>query len=230
MDNLLDENQLVTTEFVKNSDKLGQLCYFHRYLGDQIQVRELDGYRWMIINNVVQSVIRLNHPEALLFNHLRILEAVWTNINAPNKVLELGLGGGAIHNYLACTYPNATVETVERNSEIIACHQRFFTTKYSKQITCNDALIELNRVIQYDWIIIDLFCHEQAPRFLYQSEFYNQIKQTLTHNGYLFINFIAEHESQLVTLHALLGDVFDTQVNIKKAQGYSNHIVWLQKP
>ncbi|WP_369621422.1 spermidine synthase [Pseudoalteromonas distincta] len=220
---------LLGDQFIENSHSIGQLIYWHKCSGDHIQVREHEQLRWLLINDTLQSVIDLNNPDLLLFPHLLCLGKHWQALKPPQKVLELGLGGGAIRNYLQHKYPKAKITSVEKNADIIDCYTQFFSSNKNEQLLCADAQQILKSAQNIDWIILDLFSQIDAPRFLFEEAFYKKIYLALNNNGVLFINFLSQHESQLKQLQQLLLDVFGCNISPQKITGYVNHIVVVTK-
>ncbi|KDC51572.1 spermidine synthase [Pseudoalteromonas fuliginea] len=220
---------LLSDQFIENSHSIGQLIYWHKCSGDHIQIRGHEQLRWLLINDTLQSVIDLNDPSLLLFPHLLCLGKQWQALSAPKKVLELGLGGGAIRNYLQHKYPKAHITSVEKNADIIDCYTQFFSSNKNDQLLCADAQQVLKSAQNIDWIILDLFSQIDAPRFLFEEAFYKKIYLALNNNGVLFINFLSQHESQLKQLKQLLLDVFGCTVSPQKITGYVNHIVVVTK-
>ncbi|GAA58863.1 hypothetical protein P20652_0722 [Pseudoalteromonas sp. BSi20652] len=220
---------IINSHFIDNSHSEGLLLYWHKYNGDHIQVREHDNLRWLLINNTLQSVIDTTNPRALLLPHLQYLAVQWQTLTAPTKVLELGLGGGAIRNYLSNQYPQTEITSVEKNADIIDCYTQFFSSNKNELLLCADAQQVLKSAQNIDWIILDLFSQIDAPRFLFEEAFYKKIYSALNNSGVLFINFLSQHESQLKQLQQLLLDVFGCNVSPQKITGYVNHIVVVTK-
>ncbi|BED87724.1 hypothetical protein PspMM1_01920 [Pseudoalteromonas sp. MM1] len=220
---------VITGHFISRSQAIGELVYWHKYAGDHIQVRQYGQLRWLLINDTLQSVIELNNPQRLLFPHLTYLAKQWQTLAAPNRVLELGLGGGAIRNYLQHTYPHVQITSVEKNADIIACYSDFFAIEKQANVVCDDAQNILSKAHSNDWIILDLFSQIDAPRFLFERAFYQRIYDALNVGGTLFINFLSQHESQLIQLQQLLLNVFGVKVSPHKVAGFVNHIVIVTK-
>jgi spermidine synthase len=222
-------NGLVNNYFIENSHRVGQLLYCHKHANVYIQVRQYQQLRWLLINDTLQSVAFAHQPRQLLLPHLHCLAQYWDALIAPQKVLELGLGGGAIRNYLIHQYPQAEVTSVEINANIINCYINFFALDINQQLLCEDAQQALNIANKVDWVILDLFSQIDAPRFLFEQAFYEKIYAALNPNGILFINFLSHHESQLKQLQQLLLTVFGYKVSPQKVAGYINHIVVITK-
>ncbi|ESP91937.1 spermidine synthase [Pseudoalteromonas luteoviolacea 2ta16] len=231
MQDFLTESGTVSNDFVAQSHQLGHLLYWHKHGKTSIQVRQEKSLRWLLINNTLQSIVELNHPEHLLFPHLQVLDDLWQKYPAPQRVLELGLGGGAIRDYLHSVHQDCQVISVENNPDIIHCYKRYFGGDHISEVNCNDAykVLELDNAQPFDWIILDLFSELDAPRFLYQHKFYTLLRNALTEQGVLFINFIAEHESQLKQLEHLLIINFGKKPYIHQVPGYANHIIAIER-
>lgn len=229
MEHFFEDNGAVKHSFIEDCHRIGQLLYWHKYGADCIQVRQHKQLRWLLINETLQSVVEKSSPSHLLFPHLQYLAQLWQPLPAPNAVLELGLGGGAIRNYLQHTYPDSQLLSVEKNPNIIHCYKRFFGGDHASNLRCFDAEAVLEHGPQYDWIILDLFSQLDAPLFLYKHRFYEKLRCALTKNGYLFINFLSGHESQLKQLEHLLITTFGKIPSIEKIPGYANNIVVIRK-
>lgn len=229
MEHFFEQNGAVKPHFINDCNRIGQLIYWHRQGKNSIQVRQLKQLRWLLINETLQSVVEKSRPSRLLFPHLQHLAKVWQPLAKPKKILELGLGGGAIRNYLQHTYPESKLVSVEKNPDIIHCYKRFFGGDHDTNLCCYDAEQALEQQTQYDWVILDLFSEDQAPLFLYKHLFYEKIRASLSSNGYLFINFLANHPSQLKQLEHLLITTFGKRPDIEKIPNYANHIVMIKK-
>lgn len=229
MENLIVSAGIVKQSFIEDCNRIGQLIYWHKHGADCIQVRQFKQFRWLLINDILQSVVEKNHPNQLLFPHLQSLACLWLPLTKPKKVLELGLGGGAIHNYIQHTYPDCQLMSVEKNASIIHCYKRFFYSAHASNLQCSDAQLVLDKNEQYDWVILDLFSQLDAPVFLYKHLFYEKIRNVLSTDGHLFINFLSAHQSQLKQLEQLLIATFGKPPSIEKIPNYTNHIVMISK-
>ncbi|OUS71529.1 SAM-dependent methyltransferase [Pseudoalteromonas sp. A601] len=229
MENLIAGSGAVKHSFIEDCHRIGQLIYWHKHGSDSIQVRQHKQFRWLLINETLQSVVEKSRPSHLLFPHLQYLACLWQPLPAPKTVLELGLGAGAIRNYLQHVYPDSQLISVEKNPSIIHCYKRFFGGDHATNLRCFDAQEILEQGQEYDWIILDLFSQLDAPGFLYKHLFYQKVRNALSADGYLFINFLSAHESQLKQLEHLLITTFGKIPSIEKISGYTNHIVMIKK-
>ena len=166
---------LINSHFIENSQNEGTLLYWQNVNGDHIQVREHDNLRWLLINNTLQSIIDVNNPRTLLFPHLQYLAAQWQTLPPPNNVLELGLGGGAIRNYLLKQHPQVNITSVENKCRHIGHVIRSFLHQaVTKIYYAMMPQVVLTSARNIDWVILDLFCQIDAPRFLFEHAFYEK--------------------------------------------------------
>lgn len=229
MQAFLTPEGIIANEFVRQSHKLGHLLYWHKQGKISVQVRQEKTLRWLLINDTLQSVIELNHPEHLLFPHLQLLARLWQLKPPPQDVLELGLGAGAIRDYLKAIYPDCKVSSVDNNPDIIHCYKRYFGGDPLCSLTCGDVMQVLEQPKSYDWIILDLFSDMDAPVFLFQHKFYHLLRAALNPGGVLYINFLAEHDSQLKQLSHLLIANFGKKPFVAEVPSYANHIISITK-
>ncbi|MBS3799163.1 fused MFS/spermidine synthase [Pseudoalteromonas sp. BDTF-M6] len=227
MNATLIHNDEASKHFITNCAQLGHLLYWYRQGGTRIEVRQQQEFRWLLLNHTLQSVIAANQPQRLLLPHLHIMAQYWQTLKRPERVLELGLGGGAIRNYLLYSYPEAELVSVEHNAQVIHCYKRFFSAGKVGNLCCLDAEQALNRYGRFDWLVLDLFSELDAPLFLYQRQFYELLREALVPHGHIFINFLAHHPSQLHHLQRLLSATFGKGVQIMSVPGYANHVCFI---
>ncbi|CCQ10204.1 Spermidine synthase-like protein [Pseudoalteromonas luteoviolacea B = ATCC 29581] len=229
MQTYLTSDGMIANEFVRQSHTLGHLLYWHKHGKISVQVRQDRNLRWLLINDTLQSVIEIDHPEHLLFPHLHILAKHWQQQKTPKAILELGLGAGAIRDYLHAHYPDCAVTSIDNNPDIIHCYKRYFGGDPLSALECADVFDVLERKQHFDWIILDLFSDLDAPVFLFKHKFYHLLRAALNRGGVLYINFLAEHDSQLKQLTHLLITNFGKKPSITAIDGYANHIIEITK-
>lgn len=219
---------MITTEFVNHADTLGNLVCLQKTSLGTCTVRQLNNLRWLLINNTLQSICNVEHPEYFLLPHLQQLAALWEKTNEPKSVLEVGLGGGVIRNFIVNKFPQCGVTTIEKSSEVIALYQQYFAKENGQNII-NADITKLEMTQKFDWIVLDLFSQQDCPIFLFQSDFYEKIKAMFenSNNRHLFINFICESKQQLNQLHEVLHKVFEVNIAIYPIENYNNKIVHL---
>ncbi|MDE3271572.1 SAM-dependent methyltransferase [Pseudoalteromonas sp. SSM20] len=219
---------MINTEFVNHSNELGNLVCLQKTAIGTCTIRQLNNLRWLLINNTLQSICNLDHPESFLLPHLQQLANLWQQLDKPNKVLEVGLGGGVIRNYLQVKYPLCEVITIEKSPEIIELYQQFFTKETNPKIVNSD-ITSLDLTEKFEWLVLDLFSQQDCPIFLFHQDFYLKIKELFISNKerHLFINFICENTQQIKLLEEVLKEVFEVDATVYPIKDYNNKIVHL---
>ena len=225
MEKFFTDSNTLSTDFVFHCHDFGHLIYWQKHGQISIQVRQEKQYRWLLINDTLQSVIDREAPSRLLLPHLQQLAGLWQPLAAPKTVLELGLGAGAIRNYLESQYPTVHVTSIEKDPEVIRCYKKYFDGDALSALVCDDAERVVQKNTLYDWIILDLFSQEDAPNFLFNHKFYQNIRNRLNKGGWLFINFLSNHPSQLEQLQHRLITNFGKKPNEVAIPDYLNHII-----
>ena len=121
----------------------GQLVYLSND-ADQITVCENKYYRWLAFDDVIQSVMQIRCPEKLtLPHHYAVLMPLL--FFKPQRVIELGLGGGNISRFLTALHNDLAVLSVELSRNVINCFDQFFNPLQ------HNITIENNRFVSGDY-------------------------------------------------------------------------------
>ena len=219
---------MISPDFINASTFLGELVLLKKSALGTCSVRQQENLRWLLINDTMQSICNIEHPGFFLLPHLIQLETVWKTLKAPTQVLEIGLGGGAIRNYLMHHHPDCNVTTIEKNQDVIDIYQAHFASSQDNALIAAD-ITDIELESKYEWIILDLFSQQACPIFLFQENFYQKLAAAFNKNdeSHLFINFICESEQQLAQLKLILTKVLACTSKIYSVQNYSNKIIHL---
>lgn len=219
---------MVSIDFVNNANMLGTLVCLRKTPIGTCTVRQLEDVRWLLIDNTLQSVSDLTQPQQFLLPHLQQLASLWQTLPEPSNILEVGLGGGAIRNYLNASYPHCNITTLEKSQDIIELYTQYFASLPQSNLIAGD-ITTYHFANSYNWIVLDLFSKQDCPIFLFQHEFYQRVKSLFVDgaNRHLFINFICESAQQLNSLRTVLTSVFKADVTIYAIKDYNNKIVHL---
>jgi spermidine synthase len=180
----------------------GHLVYLSND-ADQISISENMHYRWLMFDDVIQSVMHLRQPEKLTLPHQYAVLMPLLFFKAE-KVVELGLGGGNISRFLTTLNSNIDVVSVELSSQVIHCFKRFFNPLlHNMSIENNAALTWLqehdssdNQAV--DWLICDVYQHH-ADSFKNRVKLLTALIDNLTNDACLTINLpdLDDHEVNL---------------------------------
>ncbi len=237
MDNFLNSQGLLKQRFVLNAEAHGELLYLQS--SPRIAVREThnaDGhFRWLLLDQVLQSVLNLSAPEHALFPHLQTLKSQWQTLPAPSQVLELGLGGGNIRTLLKALFNEVTVHSVERSQSVIDCYQSYFATDNEQAHPAHIYQADGFHFVaeakvqgrQYDWVILDVYQNADTPTQLTQPDFWQALKALKP--AYLFINYLPADPNQLAGFTAFLETVLSPiAITTSSHKHYINQIISCQ--
>lgn len=170
-----------------------------------IEVKECAGLRWLHFQNgSVETVMSVDDPHRLVLDYIRAMMVILVFNPEPNKLLSLGLGGGAIHRFCKKHLPETRITTVEADANIIEICKNFFFLEDSldEMVVDNakDFLIkQCSRIPPhtYDAILVDLFCNDGIAPCLFEPDFYPLTRSTLNQNGIIVFNIIVKDDKEL---------------------------------
>jgi len=140
----------------------GKLLYLTKQ-EDAISVSENDHFRWMAFNDVVQSIMHKRKPHLLTLPH-QVALMLPLLLFRPNKVIELGLGGGNLTRFLRHLSPEIEVTSLEYNPQVINCFTEYFNPEQLRlSIIHSDGLSWLTQQDEHDidWLICDVYRSEE---------------------------------------------------------------------
>ena len=180
----------------------GHLVYLSND-ADQISISENLHYRWLMFDDVIQSVMHLRQPEKLTLPHQYALLMPLLFFKAE-KVVELGLGGGNISRFLSALDADIDVLSVELSSQVIHSFTRFFNPLQHNISIENKAALtwlqenENSNGQSADWLICDVYQHH-ADSFQNRVKLLTALIDNLADDACLTINLpdLDDHEVNL---------------------------------
>jgi len=166
----------------------GDSLYHH------IRVSEQDGYRYLSFNRArgSQSKVSVSDPLSLQFPYTKAAFIVPAFLdNKPGKILLIGLGGGSIPAAMARCYPDADIEVVDIDEDVVDVAKKYFYFKQSSnmKITVMDGRRFLRRSEErYDIIFLDAYDDMSIPFHLTTREFFEIVRQRLSEGGIVASN------------------------------------------
>lgn len=151
---------------------------------------EAAGWRWLCRPpGAIQSVLDLGDPGALVLPNHRAMMLASLLPARIHRVLDLGLGGGAISRHLHARYPEAALEAVEHSAQMLALCRGQFALPDAVQVHLCDAMgFLVANSTRFSLITCDLFEGLAASGALLDPEFYAQLRRAMTDDGALAIN------------------------------------------
>ncbi len=167
-----------------------------------------------------ESVYDRSDPRALPVAYTRYLTVALAYPEAPQSLLEIGLGGGRTAAYLNLHMPALKIHSVELDPDVIALAEAHFDVKPNDtfQISARDGRIHLVRdATRHDVIMVDAYRGPFVPFHMLTREFFQTAKRRLKPGGILAQNI--EPTTMLFDAAvATLASVFE-QVELYPAQG-----------
>lgn len=117
----------------------------------------------------------------------------------PDDVLFIGLGAGSMPGYFSKYYPEASIDIVEIDPEILKVAREFFFFRESSNmnIHISDGRVFVKRTPRkYDIIFLDVYHSGHIPFHLTTVEFLKEVKSRLRQGGVVVSNILAEKRNK----------------------------------
>lgn len=165
-----------------------------------------------------QSRIRPGHPDVLPMPYLRSA-AVGLGVPRPlERLLVIGLGGGAFPRFVASQYPDVDIDTVEIDPVVARIAREYFGVAASEglRIHVTDAVDYVQQQhAPYDYILLDAYGADDLPAALTSSIFLGRVRDRLRRGGVLAVNIAVRSD-------------FRAQALIDKIRAYFRHCLRMQ--
>lgn len=141
-----------------------------------------------------QTCIDLQRPHVLQLAYTRWMMSALLFTLFPERILVVGLGGGALVHFLLHYLPSARLTVVEKSATVIKLARGFFTLPDSNNIQIYPQKAEVfitkkkRAAEKYDCIFLDIFAADAMAAPLYEEAFYQQLTNRLKTNGVLATN------------------------------------------
>jgi len=193
-----------------------------------LNVYEDVAYRWLTLgSSFIQSLIRCSEPSRVLLPYTQAMLLALVFRPDPQRLLNLGCGGGTFERFLFNYYPDLAITSVEPNSDIVKASREFFQLPSSHPVLSQSANAFLTEnAIKYDLIFCDIHDGKQHPDDLYDAGFYSHIRRCLTDDGVLVMNLVPDSERQLLDILLPVRKVFGRQ-QLLDFDDYKNVILYV---
>lgn len=165
-------------------------CVFKRGL---VEVRERDGVRTLHLDSdTIQSAMRLDRPNDLELAYTRAMAAFLLFHPAPERILMIGLGGGALPKFLYHRLPEASLRVVELNADVVeVARSHFGLPADSARLVVElgdgaDCIARASDTV--DVILIDAYDGRSIAEQAASAEFYAQARCRLGAGGIMVAN------------------------------------------
>ncbi|MBL9209894.1 MAG: fused MFS/spermidine synthase [Opitutaceae bacterium] len=193
-------------------------------------VTENDGMRTLQFERggARQTVVKYGDPAHL---ELPYAPAAFTGLalcREPRRVLIVGLGGGTLPMFLRHYYPEATIDAVDIDPDVVRVAREYFGFKEDSRmrgiVADGRAFIEQARE-PYDLIFLDAFGSDFVPPTLTTQEFLRAVRRAVRPDGVVVGNIWGRESNRLYdSMVRTYQEVFD-DLYILTVRGAGNMIV-----
>lgn len=167
-----------------------------------ITLSELDGVRYLHFGTEwVQGAMRIRKPDAIELEYAQQMMAWMLFLEQPQKVLQLGLGTGALTKFCYRQFDDLAIDVAELNPDVInVCASMFNLPRNDTRLNVMeiDALEWVNQEAQhgqYQAIQVDLYDATAKGPVLDSADFYQACANCLSDDGILTVNLFGDHPS-----------------------------------
>ncbi len=133
-----------------------------------------------------QSVVKLGDPDYLALPYARVALVGLALSEEPRRFLVVGLGGGTLPMFLRKYYPDAAIDAVDIDPEVVDVAKKFFGFREDELMNAHVAdgrqFIEKSRQ-PYDVIFLDAFGSNSIPAHLTTQEFLLAVRRAVAPGG-----------------------------------------------
>ncbi len=138
-----------------------------------------------------ETEIDLSDSTNLTIEYTRLFMSTLFFVPNPKNILIVGLGAGAMSNFLQSYYPQTNIDMIEIDGDVVKISREYFGMRESKytKVHVQDGRVFIKRTKKkYDIVFLDAFRGSFVPFHLKTKEFYKEIKSKLTPNGVVASN------------------------------------------
>lgn len=198
----------------------------------EITLSESDGVRYLHFGTEwIQGAMRLDDPVVIEIEYVRQMMAWLLFLRAERRVLQLGLGAGALTRFTHNRLPQAHTTVVEASERVIETCRRWF------RLPANDSRLavlheDAGRFVNaaeggsYSVIQCDLYDAEARGPVLDSPAFYQQCFRVLDDPGILVVNLFGSSRPAFERSAARIAQAFGGRV-LEMPQTLAGNIVLL---
>ena len=171
-----------------------------------------------------ETEVDLQDLTNLTIQYTRLFMATLLFSPEPKNILMIGLGAGAMAQFLQYYYPNINIDLVEIDGDVVDIAKQHFALTETKntKVHIKDGRVFVKKTKKkYDIVFLDAFRGSFVPFHLKTKEFYEEIKKVLTPNGVFASNLFKKSKLYPYDLQTF-GAVFQ---NLYSFNGDGNSIL-----
>ena len=133
-----------------------------------------------------QSVVKPGDPEYLALHYAPVMLSVLALAEEPRRMLIVGLGGGTLPMFLRKHYPDATIDVVDIDPDVVYVAKEFFGFREDNGMRAHvaDGRQFIEKTAEpYDVIFLDAFGSDSVPQHLTTQEFLHAVRRAVKPGG-----------------------------------------------
>jgi spermidine synthase len=185
---------------------------------DIIVSEDASGYRVLRFERggARQSVGKPGEPEYLGFAYTKVAFVGLALAPEPSRILVVGIGGGTMPMFLHTYYPNATIDAVDIDPDVVRVAKEYFGFREDDRLKAHvgdgRAFIEQTRE-PYDLIFLDAFGARNVPPHLTTVEFMRAVRRAVKPTGVVVGNIWGKpsnpiYDSMVRTYQEVFDDLY----------------------
>lgn len=159
-----------------------------------ITLSEMDGVRYLHFGSEwVQGAMRIDEPARIEIEYVRQMMAWLLFLGEDQRVLQLGLGAGALTRFCHARLPGARMTVVERSARVVqAVRQWFALPREGRRLSISNqdagAFLRAAKGRSQDVIQVDLYDEHARGPVLDSVAFYTQCFRVLGEGAVMTVN------------------------------------------
>lgn len=198
-----------------------------------ILVTEDNGFRSLYFERggATQSISKVGDPDHLELPYAKTMLAGLSLCDDPKRILIVGLGGGTLPRFLHKHYPQAVIDAVDIDPDVVTVARRFF--EFNEDANLRAFVSDGRKFIEdrpgiYDMIFLDAFGTDSTPYHLTTREFLLSVRNALTPRGVALGNIWRREHNRLYDAMVRTYLAVFEEVKLLKVQWAVNHILVAQ--
>lgn len=209
----------------------GQLIYQNHDDDGVLEVVEQGGVRSLHFGSSSrQSSLLMADPDYLQLSYVRAMTSGLIFNDRPERLLNIGLGGGSLVRFFLKQLPDCALDVVEYRKCVAQIAVRYFGL--SRDPRLNIVIGDGGRFVvnaaeqqrRYDMIFVDAFDHDGMSIKIDQTVFYRACEQLLTDKGIMTLNIWGSNRKLFKQISTYLEAVFQQRVLYLPVRGRGNVI------
>jgi spermidine synthase len=175
-----------------------------------------------------QSVVKPGDPDHLALPYAEVMLVGLALSEDPRRFLVVGLGGGTLPMFLRKYYPNAVIDAVDIDPDVVDVAKRFFGFREDRHMIAH--VSDGRRFVEnarrpYDLIFLDAFGAAGTPSHLTTQEFLEAVRRAVAPGGAVVANLWGHSANPLYgSMVRTYQEVFD-ELLILEVRGAGNMVL-----